>query len=299
LRVLLAVQRAGSLAKAAKDLGVDKATVGRRLRALGNALGVQLVERVANGYRLSAQSNAAVDAAAQIDAVVSELEARTGSEEGAVRVTAPVWFARHVLIPATARFRELHPTVQVNLLTTNQLLDLGKREADVAVRNVRPTQQSFVVRRAGVLGSALYASAAYLAARGTPATREALRGHHVIAYADRITYSPGLTWLESAGLHVAFRATDTVTLHDAARAGIGLAALPCYVGDADKELERLPAFGVDQDEIWVVSHADSRASPRIRAVSQWIIDLFAEHASKLSGGEPAPARRERRRAPRK
>lgn len=270
LRVLLAVQRSGSLAKAAKELGVDKATVGRRLRALGNALGVQLVERVANGYRLSADSGAAVDAAGEIDAIVSELEARADSGNGAVRVTAPVWFARHVLIPATTQFRATHPNVQVNLLTTNQMLDLGKREADVAVRNVRPTQQSFVVRRAGLLGTALYASAAYLAARGTPSTREALRGHHVIAYADRITFSPGLTWLESIGLHVAFRATDTVALHDAARAGIGLAALPCFIGDGDTELERLSVFGVDLDEIWLVSHADSRDSPRIRAVTQWI-----------------------------
>ena len=241
LRVLLAVQRAGSLAKAAKDLGVDKATVGRRLRALGNALGVQLVERVANGYRLSADSRAVVDAAGQIDAIVSELEAHTGSENGAVRVTAPVWFARHVLIPATTQFRAA--ASEGSGQPADHEPDARSRKARSRRSGAKRASDATELCRAP-RGSPWHGAVrvgAYLTARGKPGTREALHGHHVIAYADRITYSPGLTWLESAGLHVAFRATDTVALHDAARAGIGLATLPCFVGDADRELERLPA----------------------------------------------------------
>jgi DNA-binding transcriptional LysR family regulator len=287
LRYLLALHRSGSLARAARTLRVDKTTVGRRLVALEEAMRARLVDRRPAGFVLTPEGLRAVDAAARMEATLAGLESEIASAgpaaAGAVRVTAPGWFSRHVIIPALPTFQERHPALELQLVTTNALLNMSQREADVAIRSVRPRQRSLVARRLGVLGSALYGARSYLERRGRPTTRKALSAHHLAAYDDRVTYLASFDWLARLGAPVAFRATDTLVLLDAVVAGVGLGVLPCYLGEDHAGLERLALGGVGQEEIWAVTQADVRRSPRVRVAIDWLADRFREEQARLLG----------------
>jgi DNA-binding transcriptional LysR family regulator len=296
LRFLLALRRAGSLTRAAASLRVDKATVSRRLAALAAAMGVPLVEHLPRGVRLTVAGGIAADAAERVDSEVGSLLREIGQGAAApVRITLPVWFAKAIAMPALPRFRERHPDVELRFLTTSDVLDLPGRRADVALRNVRPAQAGLVVRRAGVLGSAVYGARSYLRDRGRPRRRRDLADHHVVAYESQVTYVPSFAWLNRAKLPVSFRASDALSLLDAATGALGLAVLPCFIGDADATLERLDEFGVGHEEIWLVTHADLKRSPGIRAAMAWLAELFQAHSPRLTGATVAPASRAARR----
>lgn len=292
LRCLLALRRAGSLTRAATVLRVDKATVSRRLAALATSMGVPLVEHLPRGVRLTVAGGIAADAAERIDSEVGALLREIGQGAAApVRITLPVWFAKAIAMPALPRFRERHPDVELRFLTTSDILDLPGRRADVALRNVRPSQTGLVVRRAGTLGSALYGGSSYLRDRGRPRRRADLGGHHIIAYESQVTYVPDFAWLNRAKVPVSFRASDALSLLDATTGALGLAVLPCFIGDSEATLERLDDFGIGLEEIWLVTHADLKRSPSIRAAMGWLAELFQAHASRLAGEIAAPASR--------
>lgn len=287
LHYLLALRRAGSLTRAARTLRVDKATVSRRLAALADAVGTPLVEHLPRGVRLTQAGERGADAAERIEADVATFLGEIGQGgAGAVRVTVPVWFAKRVLMPALPAFRKEHPTTELRLVTTSDVLDLPDRRADVALRNVRPTQAGLILRRAGTLGSALYAASGYLDERGRPRDRTALARHHLVAYEHHVSYVPAFAWLETASIPVSFRATDALSLLDAAVGALGLAVLPCFLGDAEPTLERLDGFGVGHEEIWIVTHADLRRSRGARTVVAWLATLFTRNAARLQGANP-------------
>ncbi len=296
-RVLLAFERAGSLAKAAEGLSVDKATVGRRISALEETLGVQVVDRRHGGWQLTAHGSSLVAAARSMEKAVADAEAdvRRGVPHGVVLLTAPVWLAQTLLLPRMEAFRASHPGLELELIVTNAVLDLEKREAEIAVRNIRPEQASFVSRKLGVLGSALYGSRDYVARRGCPTDREELGGHAFVAYQARVSFCAELEWLDAAGLSVAFRASDTIVLLDAAVAGLGLAVLPCWLADRRDALVRVPAVDRTVDDIFVCFPESLRRLPRIQAVSGWLADVWALEQPGLAGEVPQapPAAEER------
>ncbi len=163
LKYLLAVERRGSLAAAAKELGVTKATASRRLAALEAALGARLVERNPKGLTLTAAGREAADSARQVGDVVVGLADRVGKvsdakPRGTVRLTAPPWLAERCLIPALPELAARYPELEVELAGTNRLLNLAQREADLAIRNVKPTQQGLFARKIGEIGGRVYAS---------------------------------------------------------------------------------------------------------------------------------------------
>ncbi len=293
LRYLLALHRAGSLTRAARLERVDKATVSRRLAALEGALGARLVERLPRGHALTPEGRTMLGTAEQMEALLASAHAglQTGSDgnSGIVRVTAPIWFARHIIIPALAKLQTRHPRLEVRLVTTNAVLNMAAREADVAVRNLRPTQTGMIARRAGALGSTLYGATKYLEQRGRPSHRRQLRQHHLIGYEERLTYVPSFSWLSSTGAAVAFRASDTLALADAVRAGLGLAVLPCYLGDEEPGVERVEFVGVGREDIYLVTHPALRSVPRVKTVVAWMADLFRTNQQRLAGSEAADA----------
>jgi DNA-binding transcriptional LysR family regulator len=291
LRYLLAVHRAGSLTRAARTLRVDKATVGRRLTALSQTLGAEVIEHLPRGVRLTRAGELAAATAERVDAEIAALQGEAGGGDASVRLTAPIWFAKHVLMPALPAFRKRHPKVELGLLSTSDVLDLPGRRADVALRNLRPTQAGLVVKPAGTLGSGLYASRTYLAERGRPRGRNDLASHHLLAYENRITYVPELAWLERAQVPVSFRATDALALLEATLGGLGIAVLPCFLGDAEPSLERLTPLGLGHEEIMIVTHESARKSPAVRAAVDWLAALWKQHAARLAGEGRASSKR--------
>ena len=152
---------------------MTKATASRRLAALETALGARLVERKPKGLVLTAAGLEALAAANEIDRVAASLEERVAeasdaTPRGTVRLTAPQWFAERILIGAMSDLRQRYPELEVDLLGTNQIVNIAQREADLALRNVRPSQPSLAARKVGQLGGCVYASKLYLQRRGTP-----------------------------------------------------------------------------------------------------------------------------------
>ncbi len=288
-RYLLAVQRRGSLAGAAQELDVGKATASRRLAALEEAMGVKLVERRPDGLVLTPAGVAALEAARDIESAITTVKERVADladdrPKGLVRVTAPQWVAERLLIAELPKLRQRYPELEVDLIGTNKILNLAQHEAELAIRNVRPSQRSLASRRIAELGGCVYASKAYLERRGLPASKAEVPAHDVLVY-ESLGGIPGFEWMREAeeSGHIAFRANDAVALLAAASAGLGLAALPCMLGDTEPALERVPALGFSRCAVLLVVHQDARRLARVRAVSDFVVEIFKRHSALIAG----------------
>ena len=288
LRFFLAIRDGGSASSAARKLGVDKATVARRVTSLEQALGVRLLSRQASGWQATAAGERAVHVARDVERRIAELQSDYASEHGSPRtpvaITAPLWFCADLLLPALPKLLEQGPWLDVSVAATSRVLNLPQREADVALRNSRPEHGDFVVRRAGELGSAVYASKTYAKRHAAPRQRVEWAQHRVIGYPDRITYVPGFRWFEEiAGQTPGIvRTDDAKALTEAIRAGIGVGVIPCFLGDRERDLLR---FGEElhRENIWLVSPAEAAGTRAVKMTLAFVAGLFRRHAAALAG----------------
>ncbi len=288
LRVLLEVARAGTLSAAARKLGVDSTTVGRRLAALERALGARLVTRTPDGLVLTQAGAAIRDAGEEMERAVLRAEQQAlGADRtlaGVVRVATTEMLGETVALPALRALRRRHPHIRVDLSVGPSRLDLARREADVALRFVRPDGGDLVARRAGALRFGAYATKGYLAARGRPARGDGFAGH------DVVIYEPGIrSWrLGQLGgepvrdARVVLRTNSTRMLYEAVRLGLGVGSVPCWLADRDPILERVPAGAPPEvDPLWLVVHAAVQRTSRVRAVIEALEARLAELEGEL------------------
>ncbi len=269
-RHFLAVARTGTLSGAARSLQVDHATVSRRLAALEAELQIALVERLPRSSRLTPIGIQvyAHAKAMETSAFAVERLARASHEPvtGKVTLSAPPVLVAHLLAQQLAGFRAEHPAIQLSVSAQAHQVSLSRREADVALRLVRPKETSSVVRKLGEMPFALYASPDYVAAQRA-------EDWTFIAYDAQFAEMPQQRWLlEIAGNRLVGCELSDISSHlAAARAGAGVAGLPCFLGDADPGLVRLeqecPPFSRD---IWLVVHRDLRRSAPVRAVMDFV-----------------------------
>lgn len=303
LRYLLALREHGSLSAAARSLRVNQATVGRRLAALERDVGVPLVERSSQGMRLTPAGEQAVLAARRIEETTAALERQLAGAEpqvaGPVRLTAPDTVASQLLAPHLVELRERHPELRLELLASARAVNLSRQEADLAVRLFRPAEPTLAVRRLGTLAFALYASPGYVRQHGRPRP-DSLREHVLLGDDDSVAGTPEKEWLEEAGrgARFALRSNSRYAQLAAARAGAGVVLLPCYLADAEQGLVRLckPEL-VPAREAWLVVHQDLQRVPRVRAVIDFVGELFTREKDLLRGTLPASERPPRRRSP--
>jgi DNA-binding transcriptional LysR family regulator len=287
LKFLLAVHRKGSLASAAKSLGVTKATVSRRLAALEEAAGARLFDRKPRGLELTPAGQELAAAAEEMGRALGSVEERVASASdakpaGTVRLTAPPWIAARYIIPFLPELGRAYPGLNVQLVGSDHILNIAQGEADLALRNVRPTQASLACRKIGELGGCVYASSLYLERRGTPRGRGDLATHDLLAYAD-LGGMPGFEWLRDVCPKPAFQANGPEGLTSAAAAGLGLAAIPCLLGDAQPTLVRVESLGFATCELFLVMQEHLRKTPRVRVVSDYVADLIARHRAEIEG----------------
>lgn len=302
LRILLAVGRSGSLAEASKALRVDRATVMRRLDGLEERLGAHLVRRSRDGCSLTDLGAAVLDKLEAIEDQVGAVRAAAAGTdetlEGVVRITAPEWLSYAILAEELGALRRAQPGLSVELLSTNQILSVTKREADIAIRNVKPHQSALVVRKLRDFAFALYA------ARVTWESVKRLDWHErdIVNYEPSMSYMPGYKWLAERvpAERVALRVSEALPMLAAVRSGLGIACLPCALGDRERELVRVPPGIVTRFDVWMVTHEDLLRQKRVRLVVDFLADVFARHARLLSGVTPPRARRpaQTRRPPR-
>jgi DNA-binding transcriptional LysR family regulator len=287
LKFLLAVHRKGTLARAAKSLGVTKATVSRRLAALEEGAGARLFDRRPTGLELTPAGRELVAAAEEMTRTLGAVEARVASAGGAqprgtVRLTTPPWIAARYIIPSLPELARAYPELDVQLVGSDHLLNIAQGDADLALRNVVPAQASLSRRRVGKLGGCVYASRLYLERKGTPRGRDDLVHHEVLAYAD-LGGMPGFEWLRDVRPKPVFQANGPEGLASAAAAGLGLAALPCLLGDAQPTLVRVESLGFTTCDLFLVTREQLRTMPRVRVVSDYVADLLARNREEIEG----------------
>lgn len=283
-RYFLAVHRTGSLTAAGRQLGVNQSTVSRRMRSLEEALGARLFVQTQDGYFLSPAGERLLPRAARMEdeALALEREA-TGQEarlSGTVRVTGADSFSPRVLAPLLVEFQARVPGIDLELIADIRTLSLTKREADLAVRTMRPREPSLVIRRICGLSSAVYAAKAY----GRKVDPGDLASHPFVSTDDA-------TWVESLwlartapGARVVFKSNSTEAHLAATKKGVGLGILPCYVADSDPDLERIiaPEKVVSRD-LWLVVHRDLQHTARIRACADFLFEALAARAAEFEG----------------
>jgi DNA-binding transcriptional LysR family regulator len=286
LRHFLAVHRTGSLARAAAELGVNATTVSRRLSAFEERLGGKLFDRTPDGYTLTAIGERLVPRAERMEEEALAIERDlSGADErlaGTVRVTSTEMLATRFVAPYLERFRQRYPDITLELQCTPDLVSLARREADVALRLARPREEDLVCKRLADIPLALYASHAYVATRGMPASAEAsLAGHDVLAFASTRHFEDENAWMEARmdGARVALRSDSVSSIYSACVGGLGIALLPRAVADVDPALVRVPTeSGPTPRVIWRAVHRDLKDAARIRVVCQFLERILAPRA---------------------
>ncbi len=250
LRFFLAAVRGGNLSAAARELGVNYTTVGRRLDALQHTLGATLIQRTPDGLTLTRAGEAVKELCEKIEATALEVERRAAGQDrelgGTVRLTATETLAARFLIPAMAALRKRHPELEIELIPDYRLLDLSRQQADLAMRNARPADPRLVCRRVGGFAITLYASRAYLAARGTPRRGAGLYGHDLVSWTYLLPATRGQFMGESVGdARIVFRSNSTLGADAFGRRGLRNRLHPVLPGRrgpaAGANLARRPA----------------------------------------------------------
>lgn len=280
IRSFLAVIEHGSLLGAARMLGASQPTLGRRMAELEQQLGMVLFERTGRGLRATEAALRVADAARLMEQGAQQLaqdvsRAQTGLE-GTVRLTASTPVACHLLPGVLAQLRQQMPQIQIEVVASNAVSNLLRREADIALRMVQPHQSSLIARRIGKVTLGTYAHTDYLRRRGTPRHARDLLRHDLIGY-DRDEQI--IRGFNRAGLPLkresfCVRCDDFIAYWQFLRAGMGVGFVSDYMGRSDAQLERLlPDLELPALPLWLAVHREIRTSPRIRAV----YDHLAEH----------------------
>src|SRR5450631_2339702 len=263
IRFILALGRIGSVAGAARTLSVDDSTVSRRLAAVEKTFGAVLIVRGGSKFAFTAEGKAVLAAAEAMEAAVQAAAAavRTAKTEleGVIKIScAPS--ALHFLVPFPEEVKKLHPDLHVELMSTREVIDLAKGDADIALRGVRPTDLDVVVRHQFEWGFAAYAAASYLREHGHPASVAELGAHQLVRYDDSFRRASFATWIEpfvsKTTPNIRVDSVDMAQVMIAAGRGIGV--LPAVQGDADPRISRVFPEVVEMLHGWIVYHESSR-----------------------------------------
>jgi DNA-binding transcriptional LysR family regulator len=286
LPLILALSRERTLAGAAERLDVDLSTVFRRLNTLEKRLRVRLFDRSAKGYQLTAAGERAASAAERVETELLTLDrdisGRDQQLSGRLRITASETLSHAVLPRLLANFQAEHPRIELILTIDNRIMDLSRREADVALRVRRPTDPTLFGRRLTNLAWAFYAPADTTGSLRREGRSYNFARHTVIGWDEpaRIVASD---WLATHVLpeRIGFRCNSLVNQLVAARVGLGIALLPCYLADRDAGVRRFSGVLTDlTSELWIVTHQDLKNTARIRAFLASIGDaIIAERRS--------------------
>lgn len=275
-RVFLAVARSGQMLGAARRLGLDHATVSRRLAALETALKTKLVERSTLGCVLTPAGEHFLSVAERVEHEMAEVQAALANADlalaGAVRVGAPDGFGTYFLAERFGPFITRHPDLVIQLVPLPRTFSLSKREADIAVTLERPEKGRLVSRSLTDYGLSVYAARSYLDKAPPLATRDDLAAHTLITYVDDLMFSRALDY--SADLAAAtsrrFECASVTGQMEAVRAGVGIGVLHDYAARRYPELVRvLPDISFSRS-YWLVMHAEGQKLRRVTAVADFI-----------------------------
>ena len=281
IRSFLAALEAGTLLGAAKRLNTSQPTLGRHIAELESQLGLLLFERTGRGLVATSAALQLADAARAMDAAALQLARQVSGAQkqvqGSVRITASQPVACFMLPPVLAQMRRALPDIQVELESSNAVSNLLRREADIALRMVRPDQATLVAKKIGVIPVGAYASRDYIARRGMPLKPLDLLTHEMIGYDKIEDILRGFRAFGTPLTREAFalRTDDMIVQSQAVRAGLGVGFLADYVVRSDAQVLRvLPMLALPELPMWLAVHREIRTSQRIRAVFDFLTEAL-------------------------
>ena len=285
-RSFLAVARERSLSGAARVLSLTQPTIGRHIDALEEHFGAPLFTRSQAGLLPTANALALVPfaeaMASAANALVRAASGEAEQERGAVRVTASEMIGAEVLPAALAEFRELHPRIDVELVLSNRSQDLLRRDADIAVRMVKPTQSALLSKKLGSLMIGLHAHPSYLKRHGTPQSLEQARQHALIGFDTQASVSrvPGELKGQLSREMFAFRCDSDLGQYAALRAGFGIGMCQVALARRDGLVRLFPGHLEFELGVWMVMHKDLKASRRVRLMFEHLSAHLLRHIAR-------------------
>lgn len=282
--IFVKAARAGSLSRAAQRLGVDAATVGRRVSRLETTLKATLIVRSASGLQLTSAGAEFLDVIAAAERAMTAA-AQLGLQDsagGIVRISASEGFGSAILAPALPRLVEQRPDVRVELAANPGFLSPSRREVDLAVTLSPPDAARLWVEPLTGYQLALYAAPEYLARAGAPGSVEDLRGHAVVGYVDDLIYASELRYLDEVlpGLRPHLASSSIRAQREIIAAGGGIGVLPCFLAEGLTRL--LPDAVLLTRRFWLSAHRDIHDTARLRAIRHWLRQLCADQGDRLN-----------------
>jgi len=271
LKYFLTVAREGTISGAAKKLGIQHSTVSRRLRALESKMGTRLIERKSSGYELTANGTKLKQAALKMEnellKVDGDLLGKEAHLSGDLRVTAINNMASTILMPIFADFKKQYPDVKLYIQVSNTYAKLSEREADIAIRLTNTPRDTLIGKRLVTVSSTVYGSKKYLNQLKKKKSQPVWLGVNCCGFHEAWTRQACETKEHY------FYSDDTLLTQSALREDLGLAFLPCFMGDSDEELERYcsPDESLDLG-LWLVFHPDLKRNAKVLA--------FREHMTR-------------------
>ncbi|WBX86886.1 MULTISPECIES: LysR family transcriptional regulator [Achromobacter] len=278
VRVFLAIARCGTLGRAAKQLGQTQPTMGRRLRALEEALGHTLFQRTSDGFVLTDDGAAVLAYAERMEEeALGFTRALTGKEtqlSGLLRVSSSDWFGIHVLTPVFARFLAQHPGISIELLTDSRLYNLARHEADLLFRIVPFEESDIIQRKLMRIDYALYGHVDI-----APPSPGNGAGHALISMDSAFGSLPDVEWIKRMlpGARIVFGSNNRGVQARMCAEKSGLAVLPCLLGDMTPGIRRIDLGEAPPGrDVWLGYHRDLRRVARLRALLDVTIDALAQ-----------------------
>ena len=282
-RVFAEAARSGTLANAATRLGMDAATVGRRIARLETALKATLLVRAKTGLELTSAGANFLKSVREAEQSLGEAEqaVRPDSVEGTVRISASEGFGTAILAPALPDLTGIRRGIRVELAANSGFLSPTRREVDLAITLSQPDASRLVTRMLTPYQLALYASPEYLHAHGTPDTAQDLSGHQMIGYVEDLIYAPELNYLQEIlpGLHPHLASSSIRAQVEIVAAGGGIGVLPCFMAHGLEQV--LPHILIER-RFWISAHRDIHDTARIKSVVRWIDQLCRAQNARLN-----------------
>ncbi|MCA3696959.1 LysR family transcriptional regulator [Aquidulcibacter sp.] len=280
IRCFVAVARRGSLSEAADELGMSIPTISRRIDGLETQLALKLLQRGPRGARLTEAGHAILQVAEPGARQLSQIARRARAlQEGpnlpAVRISATESVIADVLAPRLDCLRAQDPSISIDLEVSNDIANLNAGRTDVAIRMVRPAEETLMARRLPVIRLGLFASPDYL--KGKDLDRLVLSDEHLVWLDRQYGEIAENIWLKAQGLEasIRFSSSSVRALLNAAVAGVGIAPLPAYAARKAGLME-VPHRAMPERQPWLVFHRDTKTNPRLQLVRDWIVTCFKE-----------------------
>ena len=296
-RYFLAVVEHKSLSAAARELGVTQPTVGRRIRDLEGWLDARLFDRENLGYSLTPAGETIVELAHGLDRTVSDIVRRVsghdGRRSGRVRLSTAECLGSFWLVPRLSCFKRAFPRIELEIILSNNALDVMRGHCDIALRVGDPESEDAIGQCFGKVHFGLFASSAYLADHGRPLTVSDLEGHSIIAWAggDKDICIGELIDPLAKVAKMNMLCNSMTAILAAGRSGHGVVVLPAYMAGSESGLERiLPDAVSHSEDLWLLTHKDLTKTAKVRAVMSFLGELVRKEAdSLLSPDGPEPS----------